>query len=238
MNNDDINTDLTDEQAELVEFVMNGLPAMFSQDSDSNNWSYLRIIAEQYLIAHKDIVDMDSWLSVDTATGHALDLWSQDWGVKPIDSDEDFTRFMIRLNQAKALLGNTENDIIQLISMALGADPTEFHVDGRREVVGEPEAVKITEIPLKYTDDPRKTDLITKFIQESLATEVRLTELNFQQQSTAELYVSSYNSSAFINYTILSDVDLPRDDYEVNSDIVGNSTQQAHVTYQINTEED
>jgi len=178
----------------IRKYVLQQLPAVFNQLDDSNNQKLLNIIAEVFVESINTYQTIYDNRDLDTATDKVLDDIGADWGIDRIDADDDFYRFLIRLAKVKSRLGVTENDLIHLISYTLGADPTEFTVETRLDEVGEVEAINVLNIPNKYNKNPRKTKMLTEYLQQCVAAEVRIANITFQANVESNLYIASYVS--------------------------------------------
>lgn len=176
---------------DMRNWILQQLPAVFDQTEDSNNQALLNIIADRLLAAIHDLLRIYQDSDLDYAGGTELDTIGADWGVDRIDADDDFMRFLIRLARIRSRIGVTENDIIDLISYTLGADPSEFTVETRLDKVGEVQAIKITNIPNKYHDSLRKTNLLGKYIAKSVADEVRVLEIQYSTYTDLKVYVGA-----------------------------------------------
>lgn len=182
-------TNYTDGQ--LREYVLSQFPGVMNQLDASNNQKWLEMVSILFIGGIRDLRTIYENMNPAVATGKDLDLLGADWGVSRIDSDDDFLRFLIALAKLKRLLGTSEDDLIRLISATLGADPSEFTVETRLDVVGEVEAIKILNIPNKYNNSPRKTKLLSQYLQDCVADEVRIAEIQFATYSRANVYVGA-----------------------------------------------
>lgn len=176
---------------DMRNWILQQLPGVFNQTEDSNNQALLNVIADRFLAAIHDSLRIYRDSALDYASGQELDTIGADWGVDRIDADDDFMRFLIRLARIRSRIGVTENDIIDLISYTLGADPTEFTVESRLTEVGELEALKIINIPNKYHDSVRKTELLGKYIAQSVADEVRILEIQYSTYVNLKIFAGA-----------------------------------------------
>lgn len=221
--------------ADMRNWILQQLPAVFNQTEDSNNQALLNIIADRLLAAVHDSLRIYQDSNLEYASGKELDTIGADWGVDRIDADDDFMRFLIRLARIKNQLGVTENDLIDLISYTLGADPSEFTVETRLDKVGEVQAISIANIPNKYNNSERKTKLLSKYIQECVAAEVRVLGIVYQQAINSDLYVVGF-SRPYINFKIPTNVDMQVTSYDISSDVKVNATQITTTNYTISEE--
>ncbi|GAX05471.1 hypothetical protein IWT25_00777 [Secundilactobacillus pentosiphilus] len=182
---DDFNID------EISDRIRSGLPAYFNQEDASINQALLDIIAKRFETLAGVIMKIMDAYELDKADSGTLDMYAADWGVHRIDSDDDYLRMQIRLARMRHRIGTTEDDLIRLISYALQASPSEFHlVVDRNELDGEPKALKIVNIPDKYNEE-RKRDLLVASLQVAVTPEVRIIEVQFSTSTTAQLYVGA-----------------------------------------------
>lgn len=176
---------------EYLKYVKNMFPAFMSQADDSNNQKWLTRVADIMMeLIDKVMLNYDAQ-SLRHATGDDLRKIAKDWGVSPSDNKEDFLKFEIALMMLKRHLGNDENSIIKLISLALGADPNEFTVETRRESNdNEPERLGIYNLPRKYMDNENKEKILSKMLLDVLGTEVNLCTIEFNEKYEANVYLA------------------------------------------------
>ncbi|WP_282803994.1 hypothetical protein [Secundilactobacillus kimchicus] len=182
---DDFNKD------EIAETMRNGFSGWLNQGDASINKAIAEMVVRSFERFSDEIVAMVADEQLENASTGTLNLLAADWGINRIDDDDGFLRTMIRIAKMRRRSGITENDMIDLVAYVLQADKKDIHVISDREQLdGEPEAFKIKNLPNKY-NDTRKTKLLINAIQNSVAPEVRLTEVQFQTLSTLAIYIGA-----------------------------------------------
>lgn len=185
-------TDMGLDDDTIRQMIITALPARKNQSPDSNNQSLLNVFADD-IIAEVDVFrKIYEWRQLENARGGALDDIAADWSVSRIDNDDDFLRFQIRLAKMLNRIGVTENDIINLIAFILQADPTEFDViTDPDELGGDPEAIRLTNIPNRYSKSQRKKDLLVKSLEKAIMPEVKIIGVDFQAVADMPMYIGS-----------------------------------------------
>lgn len=174
-----------------AKYIRNMFPAFMAQDENSNNQKWLNRVADIMVeLIDRIMISYDAQ-NFRHATGDDLRKIAKDWGISPTDNDEDFLKFEIALTMLKHHLGNDENSIIKLISVALGANPNEFTVETRRDKNdNEPERLGIYNLPRKYMTNKNKEEILSKMLIDILGDEVNLYTIEFNEKYNANLYLS------------------------------------------------
>lgn len=188
----------------IRQLIITALPGMANQSPDSNNQAILGVIADLIIDEVDEFRKIYESRSLDRANGGALDDIAADWGVSRIDNDDDFLRFQIRLAKMLNRIGVTENDIINLIAFILQADPTEFDViTDPDQLGGDPEAVRFTNIPNRYSKSARKKNLLVKALESAVMPEVKIVSVDFQAVATQTLYVATATKKERSHFAVM-----------------------------------
>lgn len=188
---------------EISDRIRSGLPAYFNQEDASINQALLDVIAKRFETIAGVIMKIKDAYELDKADSGTLDMYAADWGVHRIDSDDDYLRMQIRLARMRHRIGTTEDDLIRLISYALQADPSEFHlVVDRDQLDGEPKALKIVNIPDKYNEE-RKRKLLIDSLQIAVTSEVRIVEVQFSTNALTQIFVGTVAQHYRLTYPVL-----------------------------------
>lgn len=200
--------------------------SLLSYALDHRNNSNLSLVIKAFndsiFQQKKQLHRIKNWTDIDKAQGKVLDSIGQNYGVSRIDADDDFYRFLIKIAKLKNHSDGSVNEIINIISTALNADPTEFVVKFGYEIDGEPLALRIDNIPNKYNDNPRKTKLMLKYLEESLAAGIRLIGMTFQENNTSNLYIG------MTSVTMEEETNVMKSNFEIdnsNKQFIAISTQ-------------
>ncbi|WP_367294676.1 hypothetical protein [Levilactobacillus yonginensis] len=200
----DLWEDLQVDDDTLRQKVMNALPGMMNQNPDSTNQAVLEIIADEVVREVDRFRTIWKEYLLDNQSGTVLDATAADWGISRIDNDDDFLRFQIRLSRMLARMGVTENDIIDLIAYILQADPTEFDViTDPEQLGGDPEAVRFTNIPNRYSKSARKKNLLVKALESAVMPEVKIVSVDFQAVATQTLYVATVTKKERSHFAVM-----------------------------------
>jgi len=188
----------------IRQLIITALPGMANQSPDSNNQAILGVIADLIIDEVDEFRKIYESRSLDRAKGGVLDDIAADWGVSRIDNDDDFLRFQIRLAKMLSRIGVTEDDIISLIAFILQADPTEFDViTDPDELGGDPEAVRFTNIPNRYSKSARKKSLLVKALESAVMPEVKIVSVDFQAVATQTLYVATATKKERSHFAVM-----------------------------------
>lgn len=186
---DDYNPD------EIVSNLRNGLSAYFNQEDDSVNQALMSMIIFLFRKHDSDLDEIMRQWSLDNADSFTLDNYAKDWGVERIDNDDEFLRLMIRLAKIRHRSGVTEDDLITIIGFALQAPYSNFSlVTDRSELNGEPEAIKLTNIPNNYSKSARKKNLLISALERSVTPQTRIVSVDFQAHAYQNIYIATATS--------------------------------------------
>lgn len=186
---DDFNAD------KIKQTIKQGLSSYFNQEDDSINQALLAMITHLFDHHTDDLMGIIQQLSLDTANSASLNNYAKDWGVSRIDNDDDFLKLMIRLAQIRHRRGVTEDDLITIIGFALQAPYNEFSlITDRKELNGEPEAIKLTNIPNTYSKSARKKQLLISALEHSVTPQTRIVSVDFQAHAGSNLYIATATS--------------------------------------------
>lgn len=162
---------------------------VFDHDDNSNLTGIFEILNHTNYDQREQLKRIFDWQQLDNAQGKVLDMIGQDYGVNRIDNDDDFYRFLIRLAKIKNHTDGSINSIYNLISYALQVSSEEFSIKLGYEIDGEPNAIRVDDIPNEYSKDPRKTRILMKYLEQSIAAGIRLIGLTFQENNINNLYI-------------------------------------------------
>ena len=172
--------------------ILDALPAMQSQDEGGTNQAVLNVIADRFIAMLDNFKQIYELRLLDNQEGKTLEDTAADWGVHRIDDDDDFLRFEVRLAKMLNRIGVTENDMIDLIAFILQCDPTEFNlITDPDELGGDPEAIRLTNIPNRYSKSQRKKDLLVKSLEKAIMPEVKIIGVDFQAFADMPMYIGS-----------------------------------------------
>lgn len=162
---------------------------VFDHDDNSNWTGIFEVLNHANYDQREQLKKILDWQQLDNAKGKILDDIGRDYGVNRIDNDDDFYRFLIRLAKIKNHTDGSVNSIYNLISYALQVNPDEFSIKFGYEIDGEPNAIRVDDIPNEYSSDPRKTRILMKYLEQSIAAGIRLIGLTFQENNINNLYI-------------------------------------------------
>lgn len=206
-------TDLTDESWRAYFGKM--FPAIMNQDDDSTNQRILNIIADVSLQQKNNLLKISDSTSIDKAEGKTLTDLAKDWGVTRIDDDDDFLRFQLRVQYLKSHLGISTDDLIKLISMALGIEENSFNIVG----TDNPEEIVLTDVVFDIQPGPKmdlKRELIINSIQSLLPPEYKLKDIEYAESVENNLYMAVVTTIS-ANYTVREDSNVNRQSVEITN---------------------
>ncbi|WP_125545351.1 hypothetical protein [Levilactobacillus lindianensis] len=179
----------------IRQLILSSQPGMMNQSPDSTNQALLNIIADVVIGEVSIFRKIYESRQLDRASGRILEDTAADWGVSRIDDDDEFLRFQVRLARMLNQMGVTEDDLIDLIAFILQADPTEFSlVTDPEELGGDPEAIRFTNIPNKYSKSARKKNLLIKALEGAVMPEVKIVGVDFQAHAESNLFIATATS--------------------------------------------
>lgn len=171
-----------------IDPTIKDLPSSFDRSTGSNNWKLMQL-AEQPINAGEKRLDMLLKMrSLDTAEGGFLDRIGNLIGVYRGQMDDDFYRRMIYARLARRHTDGTINQIYDVVSAILSADPHEFRVRPLWNVTGEPMAIEVLNVPAIYIDSQEKEALLLDQIRSSVAAPTRVAGIGFQKTVKSTLY--------------------------------------------------
>lgn len=171
-----------------IDPTIKDLPSSFDRSTGSNNWKLMQL-AEQPINAGEKRLDMLLRMrSLDTAEGGFLDRIGNLIGVYRGQMDDDFYRRMIYARLARRHTDGTINQIYDVVSVILSADPHEFWVRPLWNVTGEPMTIEVLNVPAIYIDSQEKEALLLEQIRSSVAAPTRVAGIGFQKTVKSTLY--------------------------------------------------
>lgn len=184
------------------------LPPSFDRSTGSNNWKLMQL-AEQPINAGEKRLDMLLKMrSLDTAEGGFLDRIGNLIGVYRGQMDDDFYRRIIYARLARRHTDGTINQIYDVVSVILSADPHEFWVRPLWNVTGEPMAIEVLNVPSIYIDSQEKEAMLLDQVRASVAAPTRVASIQFQTTVRSSLYMTSYT---MVHQTIHTTMNVAQD---------------------------
>lgn len=171
-----------------IDPTLQNLPPSFDRSTESNNWKLMQL-AEQPMSKGEDQLNfMLKMRALDTSKKEFLDRIGKLIGVYRGQADDDFYRRMIYARLARRHTDGTINQIYDVVSAILSADPHEFRVRPLWNVTGEPMAIEVLNVPAIYIDSQEKEALLLEQIRSSVAAPTRVAGIRFQKTVNSTLY--------------------------------------------------
>lgn len=171
-----------------IDPTLQNLPPSFDRSTESNNWKLMQL-AEQPMSKGEDQLNfMLKMRALDTSKKEFLDRIGKLIGVYRGQADDDFYRRMIYARLAQRHTDGTINQIYDVVSAILSADPHEFRVRPLWNVTGEPMAIEVLNVPAIYIDSQEKEALLLEQIRSSVAAPTRVAGIGFQKTVNSTLY--------------------------------------------------
>lgn len=171
-----------------IDPTLQNLPPSFDRSTESNNWKLMQL-AEQPMSKGEDQLNfMLKMRALDTSKKEFLDRIGKLIGVYRGQADDDFYRRMIYARLARRHTDGTINQIYDVVSAILSADPHEFRVRPLWNVTGEPMAIEVLNVPAIYIDSQEKEALLLEQIRSSVAAPTRVAGIGFQKTVNSTLY--------------------------------------------------
>ena len=191
-----------------IDPTIKDLPPSFDRSTGSNNWKMMQL-AEQPINAGEKRLDMLLRMrSLDTAEGGFLDKIGNLIGVYRGQMDDDFYRRMIYARLARRHTDGTINQIYDVVSVILSADPHEFWVRPLWNVTGEPMAIEVLNVPAIYIDSQEKEAMLLDQVRASVAAPIRVATIQFRTTVKSNLYMTSYT---MVHQNIRSTMNVSQD---------------------------
>ncbi|WP_435633932.1 hypothetical protein [Levilactobacillus brevis] len=191
-----------------IDPTIKDLPPSFDRSTGSNNWKMMQL-AEQPINAGKKRLDMLLRMrSLDAAEGGFLDRIGNLIGVYRGQMDDDFYRRMIYARLARRHTDGTINQIYDVVSVILSADPHEFWVRPLWNVTGEPMAIEVLNVPAIYIDSQEKEAMLLDQVRASVAAPTRVATIQFRTTVKSNLYMTSYT---MVHQNIRSTMNVSQD---------------------------
>lgn len=192
-----------------LDSMLNELPISLQYSEDSNNAKMLKVFADEMVNIQNLLNKIETWRDVDNAQGKALDMIGEDHGVYRNGVDDDFYRFEIKVKRIQRTTDGTYDSLIKLVANSLNADYSDINVRPMYEDESkEPNAVKITNIPATYIDDPRKKQLVLNQLQQSVIAGVRVALVQYVSQTAMTAYISAFTQQQKHHYPRLNESNL------------------------------
>ncbi|WP_086990224.1 hypothetical protein [Levilactobacillus brevis] len=191
-----------------IDPTIKDLPPSFDRSTGSNNWKMMQL-AEQPINAGEKRLDMLLKMrSLDTAEGGFLDRIGNLIGVYRGQMDDDFYRRMIYARLTRRHTDGTINQIYDVVSVILSADPHEFWVRPLWNVTGEPMVIEVLNVPAIYIDSQEKEAMLLDQVRASVAAPARVATIQFRTTVKSNLYMTSYT---MVHQTIHTTMNVAQD---------------------------
>jgi len=202
---------MDDEEYKLLRQMVDETSYVFDHDDESNWTALFDILNHSDHVQRQQVQQLRDWKFIDNQSGKALDDTGKDYGVSRIDDNDDFYRFLIRLAKLKNHTDGSVDSLYRLIAYALQAEPNEFVIRFGYEVDGEPNALRIDDVPNSYNTDTRKTRLLMKYLEQSVAAGIRLVGMTFQEINQNNLYIG------MVSTTMEEETNVMKTSYELDN---------------------
>lgn len=184
------------------------LPPSFDRSTGSNNWKMMQLAEQPINTGEKRLDMLLKMRSLDTAEGGFLDRIGNLIGVYRGQMDDDFYRRMIYARLARRHTDGTINQIYDVISAILSADPHDFLVCPLWNITGEPMAIEVLNVPAIYIDSQEKEAMLLDQVRASVAAPTRVASIQFQTTVRSNLYMASYT---MVHQNIRSTMNVAQD---------------------------
>lgn len=184
------------------------LPPSFDRSTGSNNWKMMQLVEQPIGAGEKRLDMLLKMRSLDTAEGGFLDRIGNLIGVYRGQMDDDFYRRMIYARLARRHTDGTINQIYDVISAILSADPHDFLVRPLWNITGEPMAIEVLNVPAIYIDSQEKEAMLLDQVRSSVAAPVRVASIQFRTTVKSNLYMTSYT---MVHQNIRSTMNVAQD---------------------------
>lgn len=168
---------------------------------DGNNYALFKTLVDYGIDIYQNINKTQEWLSIDKASGVALDKIGANFEEYRGEADDNFFRFMIKSKILSSRSKGTANDIINVISKSLNVDISKIIVREAREYstsdkkfVGDPFTILVEKLPLSFTANDFQKRYLIKRIEDTAAEGIKVGNISFLDFGNATLYIGAAQS--------------------------------------------
>ena len=165
---------------------------------NGNNYALFKTLIDYGIDIYQNINKTQEWLSIDKASGVALDKIGANFEEYRGEADDDFFRFMIKSKILSSRSKGTANDIINVISKSLNVDISKIIVrevrnysNDSNQFVGDPFTILVEKLPLSFTANDFQKRYLIKRIEDSAAEGIKVGNISFLDFSNAKIYIGS-----------------------------------------------
>ena len=117
------------------------------------------------------------------ASGGALEVIGNEYGVARPSNDDEFYRFIIKSHIVMSLKVGTINDLVEVLALTSGLDMSAFSVKNGTE----PLSVRVEDIPSALAVSEDQQNAVKSWIEAVLPAGVRLELISFREASESEI---------------------------------------------------
>lgn len=174
--------------------IKNLTPA-FDRSTNSNNWKLMQLLLRPQSDQETMMVRLSELRDIDFASGKFLDHIGQLIGeYRGNQDDDDFYRSMIKSRISRQHTDGTVNQLYKVVCDTLGCKPSDFRIMPLWGITGEPNAIRILNVPFSAIEDQIKVKVLMARLQKSTAATCRIDSLTFKDISNSNVYVATYTS--------------------------------------------
>lgn len=168
----------------------------FRKDEESNTYKLMQLFSDELQLLEETNNRIIEWRNIDNAEGKQLDLIGQNVVQPRGTATDEVYRIMLKTKIARNLADGTLNGLITAIAYVLGVEKQRVKVVELWELLNEPAAMAIEEIPLQTIHDANiTTDQFEEILTSLVAGGVKLMLL---ASGLSDYLQYSSNSYAFI----------------------------------------
>ncbi|CAJ1226686.1 hypothetical protein [Lactiplantibacillus xiangfangensis] len=176
-----------------VDESIEALTPAFDRSTGSNNYKLIQLLLNPEARQKSEMIELSRMRDIGFAKGKFLDRIGRLVGeYRGGQSDDEFYRSMIKSRIARQHTDGTVNQLYKIICDTLGCKPSAFRIMPLWNVTGEPNAIRILNIPFDAIDDQSKVKILIGRLQKSTAATVRIDSLTFKDKTTSNIYVGTY----------------------------------------------
>ncbi|MFD2867468.1 hypothetical protein ACFSY7_02990 [Kurthia populi] len=147
----------------------------FRKDEESNTYKLMQLFSDELQLLEETNNRIIEWRSIDNAEGKVLDLIGQNVVQPRGTATDEVYRIMLKTKIARNLADGTLNGLITAIAYVLGVEKQQVKVVELWELLNEPAAMAIEEIPLQTIYDANiTTDQFEEILTSLVAGGVKL----------------------------------------------------------------
>lgn len=174
----------------MLNEILNRLISVYKKSPDSNIGKIISIVAIELDVLKNTFNKIEEWRSIDNAKGTTLDLIGENVVQPRGKSTDEIFRVLIKSKIARNFSTGDIDNIIQVLSIALDADPTEIKVQEHYEdAIPDYAAISLESIPIaRLNQVGMSADQFVQLVKKVVAAGVRVKQVELSGTFEFSIY--------------------------------------------------